>query len=59
MDCEAPGEMVAVIFGGSIVGFVGWRGGVWRIGRFSARVEVVEEAERIVPFQRYAFVWEP
>jgi hypothetical protein len=28
MDCEAPGEMVAVIFGGSIVGFVGWRGGV-------------------------------
>lgn len=32
------------------------RGG---IGGFSARIEVVEETEGIVPFQRYAFVGEP
>lgn len=29
---------------------------VWGIRRFSARVEIVEKAQRIMPFQRNAFV---
>lgn len=38
---------------------VWWRCRIYGIGGFSAGIQVVEQTEGIVPFQRDAFVGEP
>jgi hypothetical protein len=52
VQCETPWEVV-VFFRVVLVRRVEW------IGRLSARVQIVQETEGVVPFQGHAFVREP
>jgi hypothetical protein len=57
VDCEAPWEGLVFVFDRGVVIVLLRR--VGRVGGLGARVQVVEEAERVVPFQRDAVVGEP
>jgi hypothetical protein len=59
VDCEAPWEGLVFVFGRGVVTVIVLLRRVGRVCGLGARVQVVEQAERVVPFQRDAVVGEP